>query len=146
MLGSAPSNLLNGNTLKIKDIIAKSVGVLHGGSPSHRSCPISPGDLQPWASCVRCGLETNNCENRWVDFFLGGYDNQDCHVKSLTLDVTLLLVASGVFVHPLYPKCTQQHSTSPITHQQDWMEASGAEMMKRSRECVPQECGVVMAC
>ena len=72
LVGSAPSNLLNGNTLKIKDvIIAKSVGVLHGGSPSHRSCPISPGDLQPWASCVRCGLETNNCKNRWVDFFGG---------------------------------------------------------------------------
>ena len=71
LVWSAHSNLLQGSTLKLKitDIIANSVGVLHGGSPFERSCPISPGDLQPWAFYARCGWETNNCENRWVVFW-----------------------------------------------------------------------------
>ena len=69
LVWSAHSNLLQGRTLKMTDIIANSVGVLHGGSPFERSCPISPGDLQPWAFYVRCGLETNNCKNRWVVFW-----------------------------------------------------------------------------
>ena len=70
------------------------------------------------------------------ELFFGGYENRACQVKSLSLDV---VVASGLFAHSLRPNCTQQDSTSPVTHQQDWMEASGSEMMKRSRECVPQE-------
>ena len=73
------------------------------------------------------------------ELFFGGYEKRACHVKSLSLDSLDVVVASGLLVHSLHPNCTQQHSTSPVTHQQDWMEASGSEMMKRSRECVPQE-------